>query len=251
MPGKHALVTGSSQGLGSHLAARLAQDGWKVTGLGRRPAAEASPAPGVDHLQADLSNPEILETLPALLGGVPDLVIHNAVDYPDRGAGPLPLAGLERVFRVNALIPYLLTLRLLAERGPEQPLCCIVVNSEAIFHADEQSGPYAASKAALRVLTSSLAETFRSKNASVATLLLGPLATPRMVAELRAVADKRGASEEEITRLFLRRSNPDLVIDELIDFEACYSSIRYIADLGPTANGMMCRLDGGSAGSLI
>jgi short-subunit dehydrogenase len=161
------------------------------------------------------------------------------------------LAELEDTFRVNALAPYLLTFHLLDTAPNDQFSCCIVVNSEAIFAANRQSAPYAASKAALRVLTAGLADECRSRNAAVATLLLGPLSDARKRAELQAVANKRGLSAEEVTRVFLRRSNPSLVIDSLIDYASCLKSVQYIAGLGPIANGMVCRLDGQSAGSLI
>ncbi|MET9730313.1 SDR family oxidoreductase [Streptomyces sp. NPDC006458] len=248
---KRAFVTGSSHGLGAHLASRLAGDGWKVTGLGRRPEAETPGTAGVDYIQADLSRPETVERLPALLGETPDLIVHNAVSYPPRGAQELSLADLDSVFRVNALAPYRLTLDLLAAKPDTRFTSVVVVNSESMYHADRDSGVYAASKAALRVLTTALADVCRSRNAGVATLLLGPLADPDKVEQLRRVAAGRGVDEAEITRIFLRKSNPDLVIEELIDFESCYRSVQYIADLGRAANGMVCRLDGGSAGSLI
>ncbi|KUN15377.1 MULTISPECIES: SDR family NAD(P)-dependent oxidoreductase [Streptomyces] len=248
---QHALVTGSSHGLGAHLAARLAADGWKVTGLGRRPASETPATPGVDHLQADLSRPETLKWITDRLGEAPDLIVHNAVSYPPRPAHELSLAELEDVFRVNALAPYRLTLDLLAATPDTRFTSVVVINSESMFHADRDSGAYAASKAALRVLTGSLADACRSRNTAVATLLLGPLADPDKVAQLQRVAARRGVDEAEITRVFLRKSNPDLVIEELIDFDACYRSVQYLAGLGRAANGMLCRLDGGSAGSLI
>ncbi|MFJ9847870.1 SDR family NAD(P)-dependent oxidoreductase [Streptomyces sp. NPDC101150] len=250
MQRKHALVTGASQGLGAHIATRLAGEGWKVTGLGRRPADQAA-ARGIDYLQADLADPKQLQSLPGQLEQPFDLVVHNAVSYPAWRAGG-PVAGdLEKAFAVNTYAPYTLTRALLATK-PENRLCSVVVlNSESMFHADRDSGIYAASKAALRVLTGALAEENRSHNASVSTLLLGPVADPGKVAELRTVAAKRGVDIAEITRLFLRKSNPDLVIEELIDFDACWRSIEYIHSLGRIANGTVVRLDGGSAGSLI
>ncbi|MFC5642409.1 SDR family oxidoreductase [Kitasatospora cinereorecta] len=248
---KRAFVTGTSHGLGARLATRLAEDGWQVTGLGRRPRSETALPPEVRYLQADLSDPKALDELPALIGETPDLIVHNAVSYPPRDVSALTLDELEGIFRVNSLVPYRLTLDLLAAKPPERFCSVVVVNSESIYHADFASGVYAASKAALRVLTTSLADHCRSRNAAVATLLLGPLADPGKVADLRAVAERRGVTEAEITRLFLRKSNPDLVIEQLIDFDACVRSVRYIADLGTTANGMMCKLDGGSSGSLV
>lgn len=249
MAREHALVTGASQGLGAYLAGRLSEEGWKVTGLGRRPESELAGTHSMTYLQADLSQPETLEMLPGRIGKTPDLIVHAAVAYPDHG-GELSLRELERVFRVNALAPYRLTLDLLAAQSQERFCSCIVVNSEVIYHADAQSGAYAASKAALRVLTAALADGCRSRNASVATLQLGPLTDLKKVQQLRAIAAKRGASEEEVTRLFLRRSNPNLVIDQFIDLESCFQSVGYIAGLGAMANGMVCRLDGGSSGSL-
>jgi NAD(P)-dependent dehydrogenase (short-subunit alcohol dehydrogenase family) len=250
MAGKRALIIGASGNLGAHFATRLAAQGWAVTGLGRRPADTVQLPRDVTYIQADLSAPETLEFLPGKLGDVPDLVVYNAVLYPGQSAGPPSLEGLENVFRVNALTPYLLLLDLLAR--PRDTFCsCVVVNSDAMYHAREQSGVYSASKAALRVLTGSLSAACRGQNASVSTLLLGPLADPLKVNGLRRAAEQRGTTEAEATRTFLRRSNANLVIDTLIDYESCFDSLMYLARLGPVANGMMCRLDGGSSGGLV
>lgn len=245
---KRAVVTGISHGLGAFIGARLAQEGWNVTGFGR---SELNPVPeGVEYFQADLSSPEVISGLPARIGPTPDLLVHCAVGYPESGR-PLNLVDMEDVFRVNTLAPYQLTLDLLAAKPSDHFLSCVVVNSEAIYQADNQSGVYAASKAALRVLTTALASECRDSYASTATLLLGPLGSSGKTDGLRAVAAKRGLTEEEITRIFLRKSNPNLVINSLIDYAAVWKSVQYVESLGPIANGMLCKLDGGSSGSLI
>jgi hypothetical protein len=53
-----------------------------------------------------------------------------------------------------------------------------------------------------------------------------------------------------VVKLFLRNTKPGMFIDDLIDYESCFRSVRYINELGPEATGMVCRLDGGSGGSL-
>ncbi|MFF0145157.1 short-subunit dehydrogenase [Amycolatopsis sulphurea] len=247
MTGGRALVIGASQGLGAHFARRLAEDGWKVTGLGRR-LAERVPGE-LDYIQADLAAPAAVTEVLARIGPTPELIVHNAVVYP--GQGPHALPDLESVFRANTLAPYLLLSELLAARPPEQPCACVVVNSDSIFHARAQSGVYAASKAALRVLTTTMADRFRGSGASVSTLLLGPIADPKKVADLRRVAEQRGVDEQAITRTFLGRSNTDLVIDELIGFEPCYQALATLAGLGKAGNGAVFRVDGGSGGSLV
>ena len=48
----HALVTGASSGIGAAIVERLLRDGWRVTGISRRPATFDHPA--FDHLSLDL-----------------------------------------------------------------------------------------------------------------------------------------------------------------------------------------------------
>lgn len=249
---KNAIIIGASQGLGRYLATRLAERGWEVTGTGRRSLEDVGNALSFEYIQADLSEMATLDLLSRLFGDKrPDLIVHNAVTYGEfRKPGPT-LNELETIFRVNALLPYRLLLEYLSAVPQDGFTSCIVVNSDSIYHANQHSGVYAASKAALRVLTTALADFCQSKNASVSTLLLGPLADQKKADEFRRIAEQKGVSEHEIMRLFLRRSNPSLVIDSLIEFEPCFQSIEYIASLGLAANGMVCRLDGGSSGSLV
>jgi NAD(P)-dependent dehydrogenase (short-subunit alcohol dehydrogenase family) len=248
---KSAIVIGASQGLGRHLATRLSEIGWKVTGTGRRPLEDGD-TPSFEYVQADLSDVTTLDLLSRLFGEKrPDLIVHNAVTYGDPRKSSPTLSELETIFRVNTLLPYRLLLEYLSTVPQHGFTSCIVVNSDSIYHANQHSGVYAASKAALRVLTTALADFCQSRNASVSTLLLGPLADQKKAEEFRRIAERKGVSENEVMRLFLRRSNPSFVIDSLIDFEPCFQSIQYIANLGRVANGMLCKLDGGSSGSLV
>ncbi|MGW7543005.1 SDR family NAD(P)-dependent oxidoreductase [Streptomyces sp. NPDC054770] len=251
MTDRRALVTGACKGLGQYLAASLAAEDWDVTGVGRCPRERVPALPNLTYLQADLSDPRAPAALSERLDPALDLVVHCAVAYPPaRPSGPA-LPDLEEVFRVNAFTPYLLTLNLLARKPADRFCTYVVVNSESIYSADDHSAVYASSKAALRVLTAGLAAGCRSAEAAVATLLLGPLADRAKLAEAETIAGRRKLPASDVVRLFLRRSNPNLVIDEFIDYASCFRSVRYIAELGPTANGMLCKLDGGSSGSLV
>jgi NAD(P)-dependent dehydrogenase (short-subunit alcohol dehydrogenase family) len=127
----------------------------------------------------------------------------------------------------------------------------IMVNSDAVFHASARTAVYAASKAALRVLTAGLADRCRDRCASAATLSLGPLRDRTKTAQLQALAEKRGTDLTALTAEYLRRSNPFLVLNELIDLDACHRAVLHIRELGKFANGMVYRLDGGSAGSYV
>lgn len=247
---RRAFVTGVSRGLGAHLARHLAADGWEVAGVSRSGPRDEEPFRHVAHDLARSDGVEDLVHIAVGEQGCPDLVVLNAVTYPDADAAD-PVAEAERVMRVNALVPYLFGQALLRTIDATRPTTVVVLNSESMFHADATSGVYPASKAALRVLTTSLAAQARESASCVATLLLGPLANEEKVRDLRKVATSRNVTEEDITRTFLRRSNPDLVIDRLIDFDVCARTVQHLAGLGHVGNGTVCRIDGGSAGSLV
>ncbi|MBM7771687.1 NAD(P)-dependent dehydrogenase (short-subunit alcohol dehydrogenase family) [Actinokineospora baliensis] len=247
---KRALVIGASHSLGAHVACRLAASGWSVVGTGRRPADEVPHAGEIDYRRLDLADLDAVDRFVADAPGY-DLIVHNAVSYGPAHGDPMPdPAALEAMFRVNAVAPYRLLHGLLT-RATDRFTSCVVINSDSIYRAGKHAGCYAATKAALRVLTTSLADIHRSTDTSVATLLLGPLPDPGKLAEFERVAQRLGVDTAEVTRRYLRKSNPSYVIDDLIDFDSCHRSVEYLAELGPAANGMVCRLDGGSAGSLI
>jgi NAD(P)-dependent dehydrogenase (short-subunit alcohol dehydrogenase family) len=247
---RRALVTGVSRGLGAHLARRLLEDGWSLLGVSR-----GAPPPSLDGLQhrsLDLGDPDAAEQIAEWCGTCPELVVHNAAMYPALEAASRPSqSAIEGVFRVNAVAPYLITRALLGRLAEAAQSSIVMVNSDAMFHADAASGVYAASKAAHRVLATSLASTCRGTGAAVSTVLFGPLADEGKVRSFQRLSASKGVSEEELVELFLRRSNPDLTITRLIDFESCYRCVRHVAELGSLANGMLLRLDGGSSGSLI
>jgi NAD(P)-dependent dehydrogenase (short-subunit alcohol dehydrogenase family) len=245
-----ALVIGASRGVGAHIANRLSEEGWKVRGIGRRPFESIAPEPKFEYVRADISHPNALDQVLGDFGRIPDLVVHNAVQ-PTGDSTSIDLEHLESAFRVNALMPYLITRELLARKPDTDFLSCVFINSEAIYHADQHSCSYAASKAALRVLSAGLSASVREGNAALATLMLGPLADQSKLDEVRSIAEQKGVTPTEVIRLFLRKVKPNSMIDDFIDYESCFTSIKYIHGLGRAANGMVCRLDGGSGGSLI
>lgn len=249
---RSAVVVGGTSGVGAHIAARLAETGWKVTATGRRVPTDDTGSRDVEYVILELLDAVALPTLTRLVAErKPRLIVYNATRYVQVADGQPTPSELRDVFEVNALLPYRLLLEYLTHTDPTLDCSCVLVNSDAIYSANAESGVYAASKAALRVLTAALADQCRSTATSVSTLLLGPLADRRKLDEFERIASQRNITIDQVTRTFFRRSNPSVVIDSLIDFESCFRSVDYIAGLGSVANGMVCRLDGGSAGSLV
>ncbi|QIK37729.1 SDR family oxidoreductase [Caldichromatium japonicum] len=100
------IVTGASSGIGLAIARRFMAEGWRVINLSRRPC----PEPQVEHLSADLQDPECLErALAGLAGrfaqGSQFCLVHNAARLePDR-IDDLPDAKLRSVIELNLLAP--------------------------------------------------------------------------------------------------------------------------------------------------
>jgi short-subunit dehydrogenase len=246
---KRALVVGASVGLGRHIATGLAKANWEVCGVGRRDVRVDDL--GYEYIRADLASWSDVDKLKQRLASdAHDLVVYNAAMYAESSPGQETTGELETLFRVNAIAPYVMLYDYLST-AKEELRTCIVVNSDAIYHASGQSGVYAATKAALRVFTTALAQAAKSRSAAAATLLLGPLADERKLDEFKKIAERRNLEATDVARIFLERSNPSFVIDALLEFEHVLESIRYIVSLGRAANGMMCKLDGGSSGSLV
>lgn len=183
-----ALVTGASRGLGATLAQFLAGEGFDllVTARHRGPleataatlrafGTEVSTVPGD---VTDAAHRRELVRRVAGRGSL-DLLVNNASDL---GASPLPplvaypLDGLERVFRVNVLAPLALVQALhpyLARAHGR----VVHLSSDAAIGGYPGWGGYGASKAALDLISRTLAQELREEGISVVSVDPGDLRT--------------------------------------------------------------------------
>ncbi len=157
-PGRVAVITGASRGLGRALAHGLAADGYRLVVDARDAAALRTAMAGLPPgtatvVPGDVTDPghrhDLLAAAHSL--GVPGLLINNAGTL---GATPLPAladypaAALRESFEVNVFSPIALTQLLLpALRAAGGAVLCIT--SDAAVEAYAGWGGYGAAKAAL------------------------------------------------------------------------------------------------------
>jgi NAD(P)-dependent dehydrogenase (short-subunit alcohol dehydrogenase family) len=176
-----AIITGASRGLGAVIARVLAERGYDLV-IGARNAAPLEKAAGalaahgvrVVPVAGDVTDAATRSRLvdaARTLGGL-DVLVNNASELG--GIGPLmdfDVTRFGRVFPVNTGAPIALiqlAVPLLAERRG------LVVNitSDAAHGAYAGWGPYGASKAALELLTRTLAAELRDRG--VAAVIVDP-----------------------------------------------------------------------------
>lgn len=181
-----AIITGASRGLGEVIARVLAQRGYDLVIGARHPAPLERVAgsirrdgPAVIPVAGDVTDAAVRAGLVHAareLGGL-DLLVNNASEL---GAiGPLiefDVQRFGRVFPVNAGAPIALiqlAVPLLAERRG----LIVNITSDAAQGAYPGWGPYGASKAALELLTRTLAAELRSRHVGAVIVDPGDMRT--------------------------------------------------------------------------
>ena len=182
-----ALVTGASRGLGEVIATFLARAGYNLVVTARRSDALNGVTERLDEgvrviaVAGDVADPahrRALADAAAELGGL-DVLVNNASEL---GPSPMPtlasypLDALEDVFRKNVIAPVALVQELLPHLRRRQGLI-VNITSDAAVGAYEGWGGYGASKAALELVSRTLAEELRGEGVSVVTVDPGDMRT--------------------------------------------------------------------------
>lgn len=181
-----AVVTGASGGIGGAVARRLAERGVRLSLWGRddrrleelaSACRQSAPEVWIEALELtdDAELEAAAERTIATLGGV-DLLIHSAGAFHLGTVADSGVGELDHVYRVNVRAPYLLTQRLLPPLRERQGQI-VFVNSTAGVRPRGGSGPYAASKAALKALADALRDEVNPDGVRVISVYPGRTAT--------------------------------------------------------------------------
>lgn len=183
----HAVVTGSSSGIGRAIAESLLATGWRVSGL------DVS-APGIvhadfSHVQVDLAQGAGIARATDGLG-VPDALVHAAGVLRVGPLGQLDLAGGELMWRLHvdaatrladALVPGM------AARGSGR----VVFVGSRVAQGMPGRGQYAATKAALVALARSWAAEVAARGVTVNVVSPAATATAMLQDPSRAASAPR------------------------------------------------------------
>jgi NAD(P)-dependent dehydrogenase (short-subunit alcohol dehydrogenase family) len=183
-----AVVTGGSRGLGAVIARLLAGEEYDLVIVARDSGPLSEAVRGlrafggrVVEIAGDVVDPEVRARVRAAVdrfGGL-DLLVNNASELGSSPLPPLadyPLAELERVFRVNVVAPVALVQTLLPALKRRRGLV-INISSDAAVGGYPGWGSYGASKAALDLVSLTLAHELEGPGVSVVSVDPGDMRT--------------------------------------------------------------------------
>lgn len=181
-----AVVTGASGGLGSAVAAALAEMGYRVIGLDI-----AKPPLGHtwEHLEIDLGDTTALHETIQLLPGDTGIVIHAAAHQPLLAAQANDEGAWLRAWKVNVMSLQILVAALFPVLCFNEPRRVITVGSVHGRHTSRGIAPYAVCKAALRAYVRSLALDSSPSGVVAIDIELGATDSPKLWEGLARQAD--------------------------------------------------------------
>jgi NAD(P)-dependent dehydrogenase (short-subunit alcohol dehydrogenase family) len=179
MDNRHALVTGASSGIGAAIVERLLRDGWRVTGISRRPGPFDHPA--FEHLSLDLN--EVDTNASAVAGLAPTALVHAAGQLRVGQLGSLDHDDGAAMWRLHVDVAERLA-NALAPRLPQGSRIVFIGSRTASGAAGR--GQYAATKAALVALARSWASELAPRGITVNVVAPAATETPMLNDPTRA-----------------------------------------------------------------
>ncbi len=225
---KLAIVTGTSSGIGSGLAAALIERNWDVVGLSRRDASINSPR--YEHVLVDLAHTtglegHILSTLKHKLTALSwerVALVNNAAAIGSlKGLEDISEPELSKVYAVNVIAPALLMGFVIREVPESSWLRIINVSSGAAHKGLPGISDYSGSKAALRLTGMTLAAEIEQSNRSRTAILSYEPGVVDTEMQVKARTPAAGFPSQAVFQGFHSQGilQPvGIVIDAMLDF---------------------------------
>jgi len=175
----HALVTGASSGIGAAIVERLLRDGWRVTGISRRPGPFDHPA--FAHVSLDLADVDAIAAAVADLA--PTALVHAAGMLKVGPLGSLDHDDSAAMWRLHVDVAERLA-NALAPRMPNGGRIVFIGSRTASGAAGR--GQYAATKAALVAMARSWASELAPRGITVNVVAPAATETPMLKDPTRA-----------------------------------------------------------------
>jgi NAD(P)-dependent dehydrogenase (short-subunit alcohol dehydrogenase family) len=259
LTGRTAFVSGSTQGIGRVIAARLAEAGAATTINGRgedrvRAVADelraAHPGAHIDGVAADVSTAAGTGTVFAAHPHV-DVLVNNLGIFEPRPALDIDDETWQRYWEVNVLSGIRLARRYLPgmrERGWGRVL---FMASDSAVVIPEEMVHYGVTKTALLGVSRGYAKAMAGTGVTVNTVIAGPTHTEGVEAFVRTLVGD-DLPWEEAQAEFMRSYRPQSLLQRLIEPAEIAAMVAYLAsDHASATTGGALRVDGGYVDTIV
>ncbi|MDA0178832.1 SDR family oxidoreductase [Solirubrobacter phytolaccae] len=246
LSGRTAFISGSTQGIGRAIAAKLAGAGAAVTINGRDEAKVAAVASelGVSGIAADVGTAEgarkVLDQLPAV-----DILVNNLGIF-----APAPVLEIDddtwqRFWDVNVMSAIRLTrgyLPGMVERGHGRVQ---FMASDSAVVIPEEMVHYGVTKTALLGVSRGFAKAVKGSGVTVNSVIAGPTHTEGVEDFVRELVGD-DLDWDDAQRKFVAEHRPNSLLGRLIEPDEIANLVAYLSsDLASATTGGAVRVDGG------
>jgi len=260
LTGKHALVTGSTAGIGYATARRLAEEGVAVCVNGRSQAGvEAAvarlrgelPHAKVDGVAADLGTAEGAAQLADRCGAI-DILVNNLGIYEPGEFESISDDDWLRLFQVNVMSGVRLSRIALPSMKQRNFGRIIFVSSESGVNPPAEMVHYGMTKAAQISISRGIAESTKGSGVTVNAVLPGPTRTEGSRAFTEKLAAELGIPEAQVERNYFEHDRPGSLLQRFITADEVGTTITYLCSpLAAATNGAAIRVDGGVVQTMV
>lgn len=260
--GQHALVTGSTAGIGYAIAQALAAEGATVTVNGRTEqgvsralerlraelpdaslrgiAADVATADGCEKLTNDPSSPAV------------DILVNNLGIFDPKPFEQIPDEEWQRFFETNVMSGVRLSRAVLPGMKQRNRGRIVFISSESGICPPAEMVHYGMTKSAQLSISRGLAETCAGTAVTVNSVLPGPTLTEGAKGFFDKLAKEQGMSFDEAAQAFFANARPTSLLRRFIDPKEVAAMVAYVCSpLAAATNGAALRVDGGVVRSLV
>lgn len=260
LQGQHALVTGSTAGIGYAIAHALAAEGATVTINGR---SEQNVGRALERLRAELPDASLrgiaadaatAEGCAKLtqIGPAIDILVNNMGIFDPKPFEQIPDADWQRFFDTNVMSGVRLSRSVLPGMKQRNRGRIVFISSESGICPPAEMVHYGMTKSAQLSISRGLAETCAGTAVTVNSVLPGPTLTEGAKDFFDKLAKEQGVSFDEAAAAFFANARPTSLLRRFIDPKEVAAMVAYVCSpLAAATNGAALRVDGGVVRSLV
>jgi NAD(P)-dependent dehydrogenase (short-subunit alcohol dehydrogenase family) len=256
---KHAVVTGSTSGIGFAIAQGLAAAGAAVTINGRnqrtvdaakKRLGEQVPHAKVDGIAADLATAAgVSEFLQRITDA--DILVNNLGIFEPKPFAAITDDDWQRFFDTNVMSGVRLSrhyLPLMMSRGWGR---IVFISSESGLNIPPEMIHYGMTKAAQLAVSRGLAEAAAGSGVTVNAVLPGPTRSEGVAEFFAKLAKEQSMSNDEMEKQFIAKNRPTSLIQRLATVDEVANLVVYVCSPQASATtGAALRVDGGVVRSI-